>query len=106
MRIIAVISAILLCAGCGVPQSTIEDEAFGMARLFVKQELAAPTTAKFPPAEQATIRQLPDGYWQVSGVVDAQNVFGAQIRNRYYCELAPLPDDPSKWHCRTVRVGP
>jgi len=50
---------------------------------YVKKNLKAPRTAKFPWFEEASY--LGDGRYQLISYVDAQNTFGALIRTRYYC---------------------
>jgi len=57
---------------------------------FVKQQLKAPATAKFPnPYTPGThvMHALPNGVFQISSHVDAQNSFGALIRNTWDCEV-------------------
>ena len=58
-------------------------DACRMAKKFVEDQLKAPSTAIFqdcnPKAAQAR-----DGTWSVGVVVDAQNSFGAMLRNRYF----------------------
>lgn len=51
----------------------------------VKQSLKAPATAQF--SQEAVSRQPTGSFWEVNGVVDAQNGFGALIRNRYKCTV-------------------
>jgi hypothetical protein len=62
-----------------------------MAERFVKQELRSPSTANFPAT--AEVRQV-GGAWLVSSYVDAQNGFGATIRNHWTAELR---DHGSQW---------
>lgn len=49
----------------------------------VKARLKAPSTAQF---SQESIAGMTETRWKVSGVVDAQNGFGAMLRQRYSCQ--------------------
>ncbi len=49
---------------------------------IVKRELKSPSTAKFCSTRDATITRS-GNTWTVSGWVDAQNSFGATIRNNF-----------------------
>lgn len=55
---------------------------------FVSQRLKAPATADFAPMRDLRITGEGNGPWTVEGYVDAQNSFGAKIRNRYTCSVA------------------
>lgn len=59
------------------------------AETIVRNHLKAPSTAKFPG--------MPDFYWNehsrtahVSGNVEAQNVFGTMLRQRYSLRMRPV----------------
>jgi hypothetical protein len=57
---------------------------------FVRQRLKSPASATFPnPYAQGTheMHRLADGVFQISSYVDAQNSFGALIRNTWNCEV-------------------
>jgi hypothetical protein len=57
---------------------------------FVRQRLRAPSTAEFPSAWSDNSRFVTDlggGKFRVSAYVDAQNGFGAQIRNNFVCTV-------------------
>jgi hypothetical protein len=64
--------------------------AFVMSQNFVKQRLKAPSTAAFPyitdPGVQVGV--LTNCSFDVSAYVDAQNGFGASIRNRYTAKMS------------------
>jgi len=71
------------------------------AKEYVKKSLKAPSTANFQSPANFAVQHLKGGkenpnqdLWKVSGYVDAQNSFGAMIRNRFYIELVKLGD---KW---------
>lgn len=56
----------------------------------VRQQLKAPSTAEFGIT---TTRELSDGAWYISGTVDAQNSFGAQVRSYWTCNAELVVDD-------------
>lgn len=57
--------------------------AWHYATVFVKKRLKAPSTADF---EKKYVRNN-GNVWEVGGFVDAQNGFGAKLRNGFYCKL-------------------
>jgi len=54
---------------------------------FVRNSLRAPSSADFAPHRELAISGQGAGPWTVVGWVDAQNAFGAKIRNTYVCEV-------------------
>lgn len=50
---------------------------------FVERQLKAPSTAKYK--DRVTVQGI-DKSWTVTGNVDAQNSFGAMIRNGFICQ--------------------
>jgi hypothetical protein len=71
------------------------------AKIYVEKRLKSPSTAKFQntadfavaPAKDKKGKPLKD-VWEVSGYVDAQNSFGAMLRNQFYIKLIKTGD---KW---------
>lgn len=57
------------------------------AEEFVKRELLAPSTAEFCPTRDYLITDLGDETFLISGYVDSQNGFGAQIRTNFSITL-------------------
>lgn len=74
----------LVVASCSQGGS-VEGKAGIMAREFVKQQLVAPSTARF--GEYTTRREGTENTYSVDGEVDSENVFGASLRKRYHCKL-------------------
>ena len=66
-----------------------------MAEKFVKNNLKAPSTAKFPLVHPKELISGGKNIWSINSYVDAQNSFGAQIRNRYRAKVMDLGND--KW---------
>lgn len=54
---------------------------------YIKESLVAPATAEFPDISEATIKQITENSWTVFSYVDAENNFGALIRNWFMCEF-------------------
>ena len=72
------------------PQSAPADrraEAFTVCEQFVERRLKAPGTAKFSHVWDSTISGSGGGPYEIDGYVDAQNSFGALLRNRYSCSV-------------------
>ena len=59
--------------------------AYVACQQFVEQRLKAPKTADFPSGASQFTRMIGDGEYQVTAYVDAQNGFGALIRNNFTC---------------------
>jgi hypothetical protein len=72
-------------------QADCEDKttAFVMSQSFVEKRLKAPATAVFPHMtdSEVNVKYLGDCTHEVRAYVDAQNSYGALIRNRYYVRL-------------------
>ena len=58
-------------------------EAFTVAEYVVKENLKAPSTAQFCKITEATITYLGNKKYEIKGWVDAQNSFGAMIRQNF-----------------------
>lgn len=76
-------------------------EARVMCRQFVERQLRAPSTARFPATEQRAIRTAQDEF-RVTGVVDAQNAFGAMIRNVYSCDIERI--EGGRWRLKDLEI--
>ena len=63
-----------------------EYDAFAAAQSVVKSKLKSPSTAKFCSAREATISRSGDT-WTIYGWVEAQNSFGATIRNNFTVKI-------------------
>ena len=59
-----------------------EFDAIALAESAVKEKLKAPSSADFSPFKETTVT-CDASTWTVSGWVDAENSFGAKIRNEY-----------------------
>jgi len=57
------------------------------AEEFIKQKLKSPSTAEFSSLGESKVNQFENGECWVSGYVDAQNSFGAMIRNNYVVKM-------------------
>jgi hypothetical protein len=58
-------------------------EAYAEAEAIISKYLKSPSTAKFPSIVDVDIKDLGDGGFQVEGYVDAQNSFGAMLRQNW-----------------------
>jgi hypothetical protein len=76
--------------------------AYFASQKFVKNRLKAPSTAKFPWFSEVVVKDLGGGRFSVSGYVDAQNSFGAQIRTNYTCVLKGA--DELNWTLESINM--
>lgn len=76
--------------------------AFVMSQSFVKDRLKAPATAEFPWYDESMVTPLGKEKYIVRSYVDAQNAFGALIRNNYTCRLAYQGND--KWLLEDITI--
>ena len=88
-------------------QAKCEDTAmaFFMSQTFVKQQLRAPATAEFPRMSdsEVEVKYIGDCTHEVRAYVDAQNVFSAQLRNRYFVKLQNQRGTET-WRALDVRI--
>jgi hypothetical protein len=69
-----------------VPATGSEAAAWTACERFVSDQLKAPSTAEFSGFD-TKISDLGNGRYVVRGYVDAENSFGAMIRNDYLCRV-------------------
>jgi len=93
---LAIVFAVIL-SGCveeNILTQDIESTVYEVSQDFVRQALVAPSTAKFPPISEAHyIKEKSPNVWVVISYVDAQNRFGAYLRNYYACEIYRYGDN-------------
>lgn len=91
--IIFVVVAIIVVASSAAqnanPDVADQGHALVACQDFVQSKLKAPSTAKFQAASTVKVSA---GVWAVTGTVDAQNGFGALIRNSYKCTVTVTKD--------------
>lgn len=79
--------------------------AYIMMEDFVKRRLKAPSTAKFQgilDGRGDAVTRLADHAYRIDSYVDAQNGFGAQIRNRFRGEIKQTSD--RGWHLQSLTI--
>ncbi|HDK7176616.1 TPA: hypothetical protein PTV31_003234 [Clostridium botulinum] len=87
--------SIILClgifVGCGESE---EDKArhkkfdvYKATTGLIEQKLKSPSTAKFQEFDEKLVRDLGGDQYKVSGYVDAENGFGANIRSNWHCTV-------------------
>jgi hypothetical protein len=78
-------------------------DAYFMAEQFITKQLKAPSTAKFPYSSDAEISyDETTKDWTIKSYVDAQNSFGAMIRNNYTVKIKYLGDE--KWNLIDIEM--
>ncbi len=70
---------------------------------IIEEYLRAPSTAKFPLSTEAQIEKYSDYKYKVTAYVDAQNTFGAMIRNNYSV-IITYNDDWTKYGYDSVMI--
>lgn len=89
--IIAACAALVITGAC--TQATQADKSFDAEHAcneFVTRQLKSPSTAHFPSDTSSHV----DTAWTVSGAVDSQNGFGAELRSRFTCTMT---DTGTQW---------
>lgn len=79
----------------GIRSFSVENTAYIISEKSVKSMLKAPSTAKFPTDTRTYRVNEADSTIQITGVVDAQNSFGAMLRNHYSVILKWYGSDES-----------
>ena len=75
------------------------------AQDFVTRQLKSPATAEFPWYSESFITTtLNEGEYVVLAYVDAQNGFGALVRNRFRCTVST--SDGKNWKCKDIKIWP
>lgn len=77
--------------------------AYVMIQADVKNQLRAPSTAKFPGRYETGTGYLGDCVFQVVGSFDAQNGFGAMIRGEFHGTIEYYPETQS-WRTQALKV--
>lgn len=104
--------ALLAMAGCsGTPPCEDDVGAFVMAQEFIKRDLKAPATAEFPMITAEGVSSQPeqvDGRcgFRVRTYVDAENSFGAKLRQNYVVTLRPDDDGTGNWTLSSISNAP
>lgn len=94
--IIAIVAVTFLVGALGGDGDDGEDDGGGefgaraICEQFVEDRLKAPATADF---SDTTAFATGGTSWTVEGAVDAENSFGAKIRNTYVCKVSYTGDD-------------
>jgi len=70
-----------------------ETMAFTQATFMIPRILKSPSTAEFCSITEARIQPLGDCSYEVRGYVDAQNSFGAKLRNNFTATMKYLGND-------------
>ena len=78
-------------------------EAFTVSKDFVEKQLKCPSTSDFPWYDDSFVTELDNGSYRVSAYVDAQNSFGAMIRNKYYCIVYPIRE--GQWRLISIFIS-
>jgi hypothetical protein len=75
-----------------------------LAEDAIREKLKAPATAKFSGTSDTRVIQFEPNRWMVNGHVDAQNVFGAQIRSNYSVTVEFEDERDDSYRIQTVTL--
>jgi hypothetical protein len=121
--LIAVFLLIILCVVGGLiggpvlnnnnEKSTLTSEALAYeakdsCEQFIENRILTPSTAKFSGETTYTIQGQTDTF-RLTGDVDAQNGFGATIRNYFSCDVQRAGTESNgndRWHLLTLDLHP
>jgi len=81
---------------------SIGTDPYELSKTYVLDSLKAPATAKFPPKDKIAVEKTNQNTYAILAYVDAQNSFGALIRQYYGCELV---DNQGTWSCIFLNIG-
>jgi uncharacterized protein involved in type VI secretion and phage assembly len=76
-----------------------KQHAFTASKSLVRDRLKSPSTADFPWYDKSFVTHRGKGLFEVNAYVDAQNSFGATLRNRYTCILTTKAKDDWRGLC-------
>jgi hypothetical protein len=74
-----------------------------MCQDFAEQRLRAPSTAEFPWMSDADINYMGDGEFYIRAYVDAENAFGAKLRNDFVCRIQH--DEGKRWTLKNMEIS-
>lgn len=104
MKKTAIFLSIILFACSSKPSKPTKEQVLDKMHDFVKNELKAPATAEFSGDEY---KNDGDTVYLATGKVDAQNSFGAKIRETYLVKMRYLGGDvkqDSAWKVELIDV--
>jgi hypothetical protein len=95
----------LICiglSGCTQTDLVHSNDPYEKSKQYVLDSLKAPATAQFPAKNKIYCEKKNENTWVVVAYVDAQNSYGALIRQYYGCELV---ENAGTWACITLNIG-
>ena len=78
-------------------------EAYEIGKKFATRCLYSPSTVRFQPVDEATITRDQHQRWHVSAYLDAQNAFGAVVRNDWSAVIRK--NDDGTWRVDSVWIN-
>jgi len=81
------LSSVFQCESTTRPARSSKDMALVMIQQFTKKRLKAPLTARFEPGALLKVQRHGDHSFSIDSYVDAQNSFGAVIRQHFSCKV-------------------
>jgi len=81
--------------------SSVYQEAYEVAKVFVKNRLVASWTADFPPYERYQVNSDTANTWVVTSYVDSENEYGIIVRAKFRAKIKSFGKD--KWKLSDLR---
>jgi hypothetical protein len=108
MAVLRKLAVFVLLALMACQEGSGEDwlGACAAAHIAVRNRLKAPAGADFSSCSENTAKRQPDGTWAVGGYVDAQNSFGAKLRNVFLVRLTFDSTRDPHWAPVSVELEP
>lgn len=95
--IVIVVIVLFMFRSCINRVSSIDElDAYVAAQMFIEKRLKAPNTADFQNYDSDNVRKISENRYSVRGYVDAENSFGAKIRNQFSCQVEYIGDNEWK----------
>lgn len=82
-----IMATFVTCKPKGAKEKTLDEVAFDICKKAATARLKAPSTAKFGSFSESSVEKTmeKDNRYYIRSFVDAQNPFGAMLRNKYEC---------------------
>lgn len=106
LSIAILIIALLLMTACGGGGSDSDNgeqqeqkaehseyAAYAVSQKLLEDKLHSPSTAEYPAMSTVDVEHLGEGVYTVDAYVDAQNAYGAMVRQDYYMKIQYEGDD-------------
>ncbi len=99
----AIVFLFVWLIGDGLSKKPDKISACTAAKAYVKNSLTSPSSADMPPCSDVQVTDLGNGRFLCEGTLDADNAFGAHLRQSWACTVRFVK--VYDYRCEYVRVG-